>query len=71
MGASPKPDPNPTRGQRGVADIITDKPLVNIPGCPAIPEATTGTLLHYLVFGSFPELDALKRPKTFLCPNHP
>ncbi len=72
FGGVPKAGPNPT-GARGVADLITDnasypvgdKPVVNIPGCPAIPEATAGVLLHYLVFGNFPELDPLKRPKTF------
>lgn len=64
FGGVPAANPNPT-GAKSVADIITTKPVVNIPGCPAIPEATTGTLVHYLVFGNFPELDSLNRPKTF------
>ncbi len=64
FGGVPAATPNPT-GAKSVADIITAKPVVNIPGCPAIPEATTGTLVHYLVFGNFPELDSLNRPKTF------
>jgi len=63
-GGLPKADPNPT-GARGVWEIITDKPVVNIPGCPPIPEAMTGTLAHFIVFGSLPELDSLNRPKTF------
>jgi hydrogenase small subunit len=41
------------------------KPLVNIPGCPAIPEVFTGTLAHFLIFGALPELDELGRPKAF------
>jgi hydrogenase small subunit len=63
-GGIPRANPNPT-GAKGVRDIITDKPIVNIPGCPAIPEATTGTLAHFIVFGALPELDQLGRPKTF------
>jgi hydrogenase small subunit len=63
-GGLPKANPNPT-GAKGVWEIITDKPVVNIPGCPAIPEVTTGVILHFLVFGTLPELDSLNRPKTF------
>lgn len=64
FGGLPKASPNPT-GAKGVWEIVKDKPIVNIPGCPAIPEVTTGTIAHFLVFGKLPELDALNRPKTF------
>jgi len=64
FGGIPKARPNPTSA-KGVWEIITDKPVVNIPGCPAIPEVFTGIVLHFLVFGALPELDALNRPKTF------
>ena len=64
FGGIPKAKPNPT-GAQGVWEIITDKPVVNISGCPAIPEVFTGTLVHFIVFGALPELDRLKRPKTF------
>jgi hydrogenase small subunit len=70
FGGLPKASPNPTHA-RGVWEIIkalpgsTGKPVVNIPGCPAIPEAFTGTVAHFLIFGSLPELDELHRPKTF------
>jgi len=63
-GGLPKADPNPTDA-KGVWEIITDKPVVNIPGCPAIPEATVGTIAHFVIFGALPELDKLNRPKTF------
>ena len=63
-GGIPKAKPNPT-GAKGLMDIITDKPVVNIPGCPAIPESFTGTLAHFLIFGELPELDDLGRPKAF------
>lgn len=64
FGGLPRANPNPT-GAVGVEKIITDKPVVNISGCPAIPEVFTGTLAHFLIFGTLPELDNLHRPKTF------
>lgn len=64
FGGLPKAKPNPT-GAVSVMDLIKDKPIVNIAGCPAIPEVFTGVVAHFLVFGSLPELDQLHRPKTF------
>jgi hydrogenase small subunit len=63
-GGIPKAKPNPT-GAVAVSDIVKDKPIVNIPGCPPIPVVITGVLAHYLTFGSLPELDKLGRPKAF------
>jgi hydrogenase small subunit len=56
--------PNPT-GCKPIHDIITDKPLVNLPGCPPIPEVLVGTLVHLLTFESLPALDNLRRPRVF------
>lgn len=64
FGGLPRAKPNLTDA-RGVWEIIKDKAVVNIPGCPAIPEATTGTIAHFVLFGSLPELDNLNRPKPF------
>ncbi len=64
FGGLPKARPNPTEA-KGVWELITDKPVVNIPGCPAIPEVFTGTLLQFILFGTLPELDKLNRPKTY------
>jgi hydrogenase small subunit len=64
FGGLPKAAPDPT-GAKGVWEVLKDKTVVNIPGCPAIPEVFTGTLAHFLVFGSLPELDDLNRPMTF------
>ncbi|MBZ0068670.1 MAG: hydrogenase small subunit [Thiobacillus sp.] len=64
FGGIPKANPNPT-GAVSVSDIFTDKPIVNIPGCPPIPAVITGVLAHYLTFGTLPELDDKKRPKAF------
>lgn len=55
--------PNPT-GAVGVSEIITDKPIINVPGCPPIPEVMTGTLVSFLASG-VPELDHIGRPKAF------
>ncbi len=63
-GGIPKANPNPTQAV-SVSDIIKDKPIVNIPGCPPIPVVITGVLAHYLTFGSLPELDDKGRPKAF------
>ena len=67
-GGIPKASPNPT-GAVSVGDIIKDKPIINIPGCPPIPEAMTGTIAHLLAFGKIPELDHLGRPKAFFGDN--
>lgn len=54
--------PNPT-GAVGVRDIVKDKPLINIPGCPPSPYNFLSTVLYYLTFKKVPELDELGRPK--------
>jgi hydrogenase small subunit len=53
--------PNPT-GAVGVQDIIKDKPVVNIAGCPPIADVVTATVAHYLTFGTLPNTDAMGRP---------
>ncbi len=55
-------DPNPT-GAVGVDKIITAKPVVNLPGCPANPYNLLGTVLQYTTFGTLPALDEKGRPK--------
>ena len=62
FGGIPSVGPNPT-GAVGVRDLIKDKPIVNVPGCPPNPYNLLSTLLYYLTFQRFPELDALGRPK--------
>ena len=56
--------PNPT-GAVGVSDIIKDKPIINVPGCPPIPEVTTGVISYLLSLGKIPDLDAKGRPLAF------
>jgi hydrogenase small subunit len=64
FGGIPGAHPNPT-GAVAIGEIVTDKPVINISGCPPIPEAMTGTLAYLLSFGAIPELDHLGRPKAF------
>ena len=64
FGGLPMANPNPT-GAVAVSDIITDKPIINISGCPPLPVAITAVLAQFLVFGQLPELDAHRRPKVF------
>lgn len=61
FGGLPKASPNPT-GAIGVMDLVKDKPVLNIPGCPMNPVNLTATVVHFLTFGSLPEMDALHRP---------
>ncbi len=56
--------PNPT-GAVPVHEVITDKPVIKVPGCPPIAEVMTGVLAHVLTFERLPELDRIGRPKMF------
>lgn len=53
--------PNPT-GAVGVDEIIKDKPVVNVSGCPPIGEVITATIAYILTHGDLPKLDAEGRP---------
>lgn len=64
FGGIPHAKPNPT-GAVPVSEVITDKPIINISGCPPIAEAMAGTLAYLIAFGKPPELDHLNRPKAF------
>lgn len=64
FGGLPEADPNPT-GAVAISKLVAGKPLINIPGCPPMPQAMAGTLTHILSFGKLPELDHLNRPRAF------
>ncbi len=55
-------DPNPT-GATGVDQILTNKPVVNLPGCPPNPYTFLGTVLEFVALGKLPALDQFNRPK--------
>jgi hydrogenase small subunit len=64
FGGIPFADPNPT-GAWPVSAIVGDKPIINVSGCPPIPEVITGTLLQFVSTGRVPDLDEHRRPKVF------
>ena len=51
--------PNPS-DSRGVWEV-TDRPVVNVSGCPINPDWVIATLAHLILFG-WPELDRYRRP---------
>lgn len=57
--------PNPT-GALGVTDFFKkegiDKPVINIPTCPGNADMMIATLVHFLLLGKLPDLDAVGRP---------
>jgi hydrogenase small subunit len=53
--------PNPT-GAVGVAEILRDRPVVNLGGCPPIAEVITATITYYLTYGRTPPVDHEGRP---------
>jgi len=61
-GGVPSADPNPT-GAVGVEEIISGKPIINIPGCPPNPYTLLGVVLEFVTMGKLPELDDQRRPK--------
>ena len=63
-GGIPFADPNPTTAWP-VSAIVDDRPIINVPGCPPVPEVITGTLLQYVTTGKVPDLDEQRRPKVF------
>ena len=68
-GGLPASNPNPSSAfgvealmKRG---LVSEQPLVNVPGCPPNPEVLTGVIAHFLAFGTVPELDDVLRPKVY------
>ncbi len=53
--------PNPT-GAVGVQDILTDRPVINVPGCPPIGDVITAVILYLLTFEQAPPCDGQNRP---------
>lgn len=54
----------PSLGQ-GIENLVTGKPLVNLPGCPMKPTWFYGTLTYYLNNGILPDLDLDLRPREY------
>lgn len=56
--------PNPTNAVP-IDKVITDKPIIKVPGCPPIAEVMTGVISYILTFDRLPELDSRGRPAMF------
>ena len=61
FGGWPKASPNPTEATF-VSDLVKDKPVLNLAGCPYNPVNLTATVVHFLTFGELPAMDNLHRP---------
>ncbi|HDK35645.1 MAG TPA: twin-arginine translocation signal domain-containing protein, partial [Bacteroidetes bacterium] len=57
-------NPNPT-GATPVHKIITNKPIIRVPGCPPIADVMAGVIVYLLAFDRLPELDHFGRPMSF------
>ena len=69
FGGLPAAAPNPT-GARSVADALLAAGLpvgrlVALPGCPPLPQAVAGTLVHWLAYRRLPSLDSARRPLAY------
>jgi hydrogenase small subunit len=61
FGGVPRAKPNPTDAV-GVLDLVKDKPVLNLPGCPYNVVNLTAAVVHFLTFGELPAMDQLNRP---------
>lgn len=55
--------PNPSRSL-SAQQVLRQRRVINVPGCPVHPDWAVGTLSHVLLFGE-PELDSFGRPVLF------
>jgi len=62
-GAAPNPTDAVGIEQLMGLGLLEHRPLINLPGCPPLPEAISATLAHLIVYGQEPQLDALHRPR--------
>ncbi len=67
FGGLPHAAPNPTDAM-SIEEVMLEygisKPLINVSGCPPIPEVITGTIMYFLLKG-MPGLDKLRRPTVY------
>ncbi|MBE0490951.1 MAG: hydrogenase small subunit [Sulfurospirillum sp.] len=53
--------PNPTNAK--ALSKVTNKPVINVPGCPPSEKNIVGQVLHFILFGALPSVDPYGRPK--------
>ena len=54
-------NPNPSNSV-GLSNL-TNKTVVNVPGCPPSEKNIVGSLVYYILYGNIPALDIYNRPK--------
>lgn len=54
-------NPNPTNSV-GLSKI-TNKTVINVPGCPPSEKNIVGCLIYFILYGNLPALDSYNRPK--------
>jgi hydrogenase small subunit len=76
FGGIPGANPNPTDahgidvdlpGNQGIIQLgrlVTNAPVINVPGCPPVPEVISGVIVYYLTYG-LPPVDSLNRPTAY------
>lgn len=56
--------PNPT-GATAIKELVTNIPVIDVPGCPPIAEVIAGVVTHYVTFDRLPALTRMGRPAAF------
>ncbi|MDR3588274.1 MAG: hydrogenase small subunit [Negativicutes bacterium] len=57
-------EPNPTQAV-AVQRLLPGKQVIQLPGCPPIPEVITAVIMSYTLFGQPPRLDRARRPSQY------
>lgn len=61
-GGIPSSGPNPT-GAKGAPQVLSDKTVVSVPGCPPNGYNFLSTVAYYITYGKVPALDNQGRPQ--------
>lgn len=56
--------PNPSQALP-IHKVLTDRVVMNVPGCPPIPEVMSAVVAYVLTYDRLPSLDAQGRPEVF------
>ena len=56
--------PNPTQATP-IDKVITDKPIIKVPGCPPIPDVMSAIITYMVTFHRLPDVDRMGRPLMF------
>lgn len=56
--------PNPTQATP-IDKVITDKPIIKVPGCPPIPDVMSAIITYMVTFDRLPDVDIMGRPLMF------